>query len=72
MKNLQNSLTLVALVVAVALLAASSAGAAKIVVEAENYQTITPSMVKATSQVASGNAYIHIPLRRPHGTTEGR
>ncbi len=71
MKNTRNSLTVIALVVAVALLAASSATAAKIVIEAEHYRTISPSMAKATSQVASGSAYIHIPLKRPHATTEG-
>ena len=71
MKNRRNSLTVIALVVAVALLAASSATAVKIVVEAESYQTIAPSMAKATSQVASGGAYIHIPLQRPHAITEG-
>jgi hypothetical protein len=50
---------------------AGLASAAKVVVEAESYYTIQPSMAKAASQVASGGAYIHIPLRRPHGTTEG-
>ena len=51
---------------------ALSASAAKIVVEAENYNSITPSMAKASSNVASGGAYIHIPLLRPHGDTEGK
>jgi opacity protein-like surface antigen len=63
--------TLMVLLIVVALLAASSASAAKIVIEAEHYKTITASMAKATSQVASGGAYTHIPLRRPHATTEG-
>ncbi len=60
-----------ALVLSVLLVSAGMADAAKVVVEAEHHYTITPSMAKAASQVASGNAYIHIPLQRPHGTTEG-
>jgi hypothetical protein len=60
------------MVAAGALLAAwVSAAAVKIVVEAENYISIVPSMAKATSSVTSGGAYIHIPLKRPHGTEEG-
>ncbi len=54
-----------------ALATATTASAAKIVVEAESYSKLVPSMAKATSQVASGQGYIHIPLQRPHGTTEG-
>ncbi len=46
------------------------AASIKIVVEGEDYYSIKPSMAKAPSQVASGKAYIHIPLRRPHATTE--
>ena len=42
----------------------------KIVVEGENYVSIKPSMVKATSADTSGKAYVHIPLKRPHATTE--
>lgn len=46
------------------------AGTVKIVAEGEDYYSIKPSMAKATSEVASGNAYIHIPLRRPHAAEE--
>jgi len=47
------------------------AATVKIVVEGEDYATITPSMAKATgSTQASGGAYVQIPLRRPHATTE--
>ncbi len=42
----------------------------KIVVEAEKCATITPSMQKVTSAVASNGAFIQIPLRRPHATSE--
>ncbi len=63
------SIALLALVIVV--MTAGSAGAVKIVVEAEHYYSIQASMAKVTSQVASGGAYIHIPLQRPHGTTEG-
>jgi len=42
----------------------------KIVVEGEDYVSIKPSMTKATSSQASNGAYVHIPLRRPHATTE--
>ena len=48
----------------------SVCSASKIVVEAEHYYQITPSMVYATSQVASGGYYIWIPLHRPHGEDE--
>lgn len=61
----------VTLMALLAIVTASAASAAKIVVEAENYSKIVPSMAKETSQVASGNGYIHVPLQRPHGTTEG-
>ncbi len=46
------------------------AGTTKIVVEGEDYYSIKPSMAKAASEVASGKAYVHIPLRRPHAATE--
>lgn len=42
----------------------------KVVVEAEKCVTIAPSMQKATSTLASNGAYIQIPLRRPHATSE--
>ena len=42
----------------------------KVVVEAEKCTTITASMQKTTSSVASNGAYIQIPLRRPHATSE--
>jgi hypothetical protein len=50
----------------------ASAGMVKIVVEAGDYTSIKPSMVKTTSTSdAIGNKdYIQIPLRRPHATTE--
>jgi len=60
-------------IVALVLVAASLAWATtvKIVVEGEDYFSIKPSMAKATgSTQAAGGAYIHIPLRRPHATTE--
>ena len=49
-----------------------SVEAAKIVVEAEKYSSITPSMVKTveTSGSISNNGFIQIPLRRPHATTQ--
>jgi hypothetical protein len=49
----------------------AGATATKVVFEAESYSSITPSMAKATSSVVSGGAYIHVPLKRPHGETEG-
>lgn len=44
----------------------------KIVVEAGDYTSIKPSMVKTTttSGGVGNNDYIQIPLRRPHATTE--
>jgi len=44
--------------------------AAKIVVEGEGYTSISPSMIKTISTQASNGAYVEIPLRRPHATTE--
>lgn len=41
----------------------------KVVVEAEK-GSITASMKKSSSTVASAGAFIEIPLRRPHATTE--
>ncbi len=61
------------IVVPAVLVAATLAWAAtiKIVVEGEDYYSIKPSMAKATgSTQAAGGAYVHIPLRRPHATTE--
>ena len=54
------------------LLIAGSASAAvvKIVVEAGDYFAISPSMAKVTAQYLGNNDYIHIPLRRPHATTQ--
>lgn len=58
-------------VVAVALVTSFAwAATVKIVVEGEDYASIKPSMAKATSTQASNGAYVHIPLRRPHATTE--
>ncbi len=42
----------------------------KVVVEAEKCTSITPSMQKTASRLASGGYFIQIPLRRPHATTE--
>lgn len=42
----------------------------KVVVEAEKYVSIQASMAKAVSSLASGGAFIQIPLRRPHATSE--
>jgi len=42
----------------------------KMVIEGERYASIRPSMMKANSQVASGGVYVHIPLLRPHATTQ--
>jgi hypothetical protein len=51
-------------------LGASSAFAAKIVVEAEKYATIAASMQKIGDNTAGGKAALQIPLRRPHAATE--
>lgn len=50
----------------------ASAGMVKIVVEAGDYTSIKPSMVKTTttSDAVGNKDYIQIPLRRPHATTE--
>jgi len=65
-------ITPLALTVVIVALVATFAWAAtvKIVVEGEDYASIKPSMAKAPSTQASGGAYVHIPLRRPHATTE--
>ncbi|MCX7599064.1 MAG: hypothetical protein N2512_09390 [Armatimonadetes bacterium] len=42
----------------------------KIVIEAENYVSITPSMTVGSDKTASASKYVHIPLRRPHGENE--
>jgi len=62
-----------AAVAAVAVVAVATlvwAGITKIVVEGEDYYSIKPSMAKASSELASGGAYVHIPLRRPHAIEE--
>ena len=62
---------MVVAIVVIALVATVAwAATVKIVVEGEDYVSIKPSMVKATSAQASGKAYVHVPLRRPHATTE--
>lgn len=43
----------------------------KVVFEAEDYVSITPSMTKTASALASGGAYVQVPVKRPHGETEG-
>lgn len=43
----------------------------KVVVEAEKYSSITPSMTKVADSGASGGYALSIPLARPHATTEG-
>lgn len=43
----------------------------KVVVEAERYTSITPTMTKSADATASGGAYVGIPVARPHATTEG-
>lgn len=56
-----------------AVLAATSAALAasgKIVVEAEKYTSIAPSMARGTDATASGGAYVGIPLARPHASVE--
>lgn len=64
--------TLIAgMVVATALCMAAQACATKVVVEAEHYYGIKPSMQKAPSQVASNRGYVHIPLDHPHRAEEG-
>ncbi|MEI6501860.1 MAG: hypothetical protein WCP21_12635, partial [Armatimonadota bacterium] len=47
------------------------AAGTKVVVEAEKYVSITPSMTKGADGTASGGYYVGIPLARPHATTEG-
>jgi len=65
-------LKLAAVTIVIIALVATVAWAAtlKIVVEGEDYSSIKPSMAKATSEQAAGKAYVHIPLRRPHATSE--
>ncbi|MFP4248619.1 MAG: hypothetical protein ACLFU7_03105 [Armatimonadota bacterium] len=50
----------------------ASAAMVKIVVDAADYTSIKPSMVKTTtgSDAVANKAYIQIPLRRPHATEE--
>lgn len=47
------------------------ASTVKVVFEAEGYTSITPSMTKTASSLASGGAYVQVPLKRPHGEEEG-
>ena len=54
-----------------AVTAAVQAAGNKVVVEAEKYASLTPSMVKGADQTASGGWFVGIPLARPHATTEG-
>jgi hypothetical protein len=61
---------LIVTVVISLLLTVAWAASNKIVVEAEKCASITPSMQKVNSSVASNGAFIQIPLRRPHATTE--
>jgi len=56
--------------ITVGLVGLALAAANKVVVEAEKYGSIVPSMQVATSSLASGGAFIQIPLHRPHATTE--
>lgn len=63
--------TRVVAVIALAAGVAYCASAIKVVVEAEKYTKITPSMKKTASANASGGYFIEIPVRRPHAQTEG-
>ncbi len=54
----------------VTLITMAWAATVKIVIEGEDYVSIKPSMAKATSEQASGKAYVHVPIRRPHAVTE--
>ena len=56
--------------VAVGLVGMALALGNKVVVEAENCASIVPTMQKGTNSLASGGAYIEIPLHRPHATSE--
>ena len=51
--------------------AAAYATATKVVVEAEKYVSLAPSMTLYSDPAASGGRIIGIPLARPHATTEG-
>lgn len=53
------------------LLTAAYAATYKIIIEGEKYKSITPSMAKTASGLASAGAYVQVPLKRPHGETEG-
>ena len=61
------------LLVAAVFVFAALVGAAsnKVMVEAEKYTSITPSMAKASDSLASGGFCVQVPVARPHGTTEG-
>jgi hypothetical protein len=54
----------------VGLVALAMATGNKIVVEAEKYASIVPSMVVGANAQASGGKFIQIPLHRPHATSE--
>lgn len=58
------------LLVAAALVAATGASAAKIVVEGESYRAIKPSMVVKADRTATKGKCIARPLNRPHATSE--
>ena len=71
MRRLPRAITFAMVAVACVIVASLVwAGTTKIVVEGEDYYSIKPSMAKAASEVASGKAYVHIPLRRPHAAPE--
>lgn len=66
MKKLLLCAVLLTTFVVAGVLAASN----KVVVEAEKCKALTASMKKSTSTLASGGAYLEVPLRRPHATSE--
>lgn len=61
---------LLAMVLAALAVVLAWAARVKIVVEAESYFSITPSMTVGPDKTASGSKYVYIPLRRPHGEDE--
>jgi len=67
----RSSLAVVLTILLVALWSALVwAARVKIVIEAEHYSSLTPSMTVGADKVASGGKYVYIPLRRPHGEDE--
>ncbi len=70
MATLRPTIALVLALLMAASVAAWAARRVKIVVEAEHYYSIKPSMSLGTSQKASGGKYVYIPLKRPHGENE--